>query len=201
MADFKESSTPERGWLCTVERHLWHSGIELAIYNKIAVLTHGGESTYWGGVKSMAIFLGCSPRASREAFAHLDFDGWLPIIGDAPKSIYELRGTTHAKKLRQLILHDAWVATHSDKYCFGRDPMPWDGEVHDPLGAQLYRLSGGRLKWYANELKAARAAGGLPDSDLIALWKTMMESKVKGESLKHLKFQFIQGPAKYGLRR
>src|ERR1700733_1710326 len=112
MADFKETKLVTRGLQCSVERHLWSSGIALAIYRKISSLTRGGESTYYTSVAQMAKFLGCSERQARRAFAYLDRHGWLVIVADPPRNIYSLRGQTNNKKERRIVSHHEWVKAY-----------------------------------------------------------------------------------------
>jgi hypothetical protein len=207
MASFAESKPPQRGLLCSAERHLWHSGVALAIYTKVSALTHGGESSYYTSVKKMAAFLGCSDRQARQGFSYLDTEGWLEIRMPEPKNIGQLRAQTNAPKERWLVRHDTWAQMHPHA-CFEREALPWDGEVHDQLGAQLYRVSNGKLRWFAQELKALRKNGGT-DSEILAVWSGMVEARraeVKqqessgafvGMQWKKLKWDFIRQVAAF----
>jgi hypothetical protein len=176
MADFKQSPIHKRGLICSAEKHLWkHGGVVIAIYSKVSALTRGGESTYFTSVKSMSEFLCCSERQARHGFEVLDSEGWLKIITPHAKNLGQLRALTHSQKVRRIIPHQEWVQINPGK-CFEREATPWDNETHDRLGAQLYRLSDGKLRWYAQELKSIRKSG-LQDSEILAVFHGIVETQ------------------------
>jgi hypothetical protein len=176
MANFNESPAWKRGLICCAEKHLWKYGaVVMAVYSKAAGLTHGGQSHFFTSPKKIAEFLGCSERQSRQAFQRLDETGWLTIITPETKHLGQLRAQTHSEKIRQWIHHDKWIEANPG-HCYERETLPWDSEQHDTLGRQLYRFSDGKLKWYANELKALRKPGH-SDSEIIDVWKRMVEAR------------------------
>jgi hypothetical protein len=80
MANFQSQLIHQRGLKCSVERHLVELGaVAMAVYFKVAALTHGGESACWISAQTVADFLDCSPRQTRNAFQRLDETGWIPI--------------------------------------------------------------------------------------------------------------------------
>src|SRR5882762_2287439 len=173
MATFNEvNPLYKRGLLCCAERHLWHSGVALAIYSQVNQLTRGGESSYFTSVTKMAALLGCSRRQATTAFSYLDSEGWLQVRLPAPKNIGQLRAQTNAPKERWITSHNGWAEKHPGR-CFAREALPWDGENHDTLGAQLYRHSSGKLRWYPQELKALRKCGE-PDTEIEKMWAAVV---------------------------
>lgn len=176
MADFLNTTPEKRGLQCCVERHLWRSGCTLAVYLKALTLTRSGSSTYFASIQKMAELLGCSLRQARHAFSYLDTEGWLVIESNPPNTIRQLRAQTHAPKTRRIVTHDDWVKTHGDGGCFRREARPWDFENHDAMGAQLYRFSDGKMRWYAGELKALRSKGK-PDNEIVQTYAQMVAAR------------------------
>ncbi len=71
----------ERGLKCGVECHLWRSGLELAIYTKIAAVTYkkteGKHGTYFSSIEIIAQLFGVPYNSAQRAVKNLVSRGWL----------------------------------------------------------------------------------------------------------------------------
>jgi hypothetical protein len=183
VADFSPpKKEKQRGLRCSAEKHLWrYGGAAVAVYSKISKLTYTGSSEYWSTVPEMERFLGCSDRQAREVFSLLHKEGWLVFVSS---------GAKHAHKDRAIVSHEDWAISHPGR-CYEREARPWDGEEGDQLGKELYRISGGRLRWYANQLRALRSSG-FDDGAIIARWSEMVATKAPESGWAKLRYDFTK---------
>ena len=162
-----------RGFRCTPERHLWSSGLELAVYHKIAALTwvktrqeHG---VYHSSIQNLANYFGVHHQSLQRAVSNLvNKSGWLDYVEPrrtGNPSARRLRVDSNGHKDLRVVTHDEWMERHPNaNRCFVPDAMPWDGETKDQLAIALYRESKGNVKWHPNLMKSLRGKTGLTDS-------------------------------------
>jgi len=72
------------------------------------------------------------------------------------------------------VTHEEWAEKHPGKCC-EKLVMPWDGEDGDPLGRQLYGITG--LTFYPQILKGWRNKSGLTDEQIVERTKIFMEDR------------------------
>ena len=153
----------QRGFICTAERHLWRSGLALAIYSKISALSWNSATKehgrYFTSVEMMSEYLGADYSATYKAFQLLKQKGWLEK---------ELGKNPFKSKDYKIITHEARRLFYPDE-CFAREGMVWDDEESkDRLGVLLFKTSFGRMKLYANHLAALRSTGLADDAIILA---------------------------------
>lgn len=66
---------------CCAERHLWHHGLALAIYQKARTVTNGGEKPFSANQITLAKFFDAHPNSVHNAMNFLRKNGWL-VPGD-----------------------------------------------------------------------------------------------------------------------
>jgi hypothetical protein len=81
---------------CCAERHLWHHGLALAIYNKARTVTKGGETPFSANQVTLAKFFDANKNSVLNAMNFLRKQGWL-IPSEDTKGEYKC------------ISHDEWV--------------------------------------------------------------------------------------------
>ena len=157
----------ERGFRCGPERHLWASGLQLAIYEKMAGVTwvkaRQTYGVYHSSIQNLADYFGVFRQSAQRAIASLVECGWLAQV--EPKymgnvSVRRLRADANGHKDYRVVSHEEWLEGHPNaKCCFVPDSMPWDSEKKDSLALALHRESKGHVRWYPNLLKALRKTG------------------------------------------
>jgi hypothetical protein len=179
---------------CDEYRHLRPLGaVAVVIYCKIGHVTWSGvtqeHSEWWASIEAMAKYIGCDYKTCRLAFVALVKAGWLVKVESSNKNPFK------SKKYR-IVTHNQWVKNHPDQ-CYVREAMVWDGEQQDRLGVELYKGSGGKVKWYANTLTGVRkAAAGMPDDEIVRAFHDFIEllepRPTKYEQWKSIPFKFIK---------
>ena len=170
----------ERGLKCGVECHLWRSGLELAIYTKLAAVTWDkGEAkhgTYFSSIEIIAQLFGVPYNSAQRAVKSLVKSGWLVQVESTTgrTSARALKYETFKSKNYRVVTHKEWAANHKDR-CYIAEPMPWDGEPKDALALALYRESQGKVRWYPNIIKALRGTG-LSDHGIVTAWREYVAS-------------------------
>jgi len=159
---------------CSVERHLFRSGLALAVYGKLYGLTSKKGWVYHTSKESLQMWFGVSQKGLSNAFKLLVKLGWLEELDADPETVYEIKKREHRSKNYRVVPHKEWVLTHQDRCTV--ENMPGDGETKDKLGSDLWNVSKGNLKWYASQLTAVRKSG-FSDRDLVAQFRTFVEDK------------------------
>jgi hypothetical protein len=163
---------------CSVERHLFRSGLALAVYHKLYGLTSKNGWVYHTSKEALEHYFGVSSKGLYNAFKLLVKHGWLEELDADQETLYEIRKREFRPKNYRVIQHKEWVLAHAGQ-CLD-ETMPWDGEEKDKLGSDLWNVSKGNLKWYAGQLKAVRRSG-FRDAELVAEFRTYVEN-VKHEN-------------------
>jgi hypothetical protein len=88
----------------------------------------------------------------------------------------------------RFIDHEEWARNHPG-CCVEKDTMPWEGEG-DPLGKQLYAISGGLAKFLPGQMKALRKSE-LPDVQIAAEFRIFLDRNPhKGRGWKSVFYRF-----------
>ena len=181
----------KRGLQCSVERHLWHSGLELAIYTKILHLTWIKDTKQYGvyhtSKEAMTEFLGCNYNAGAEAFLSLARKGWLAQVGET-KSQYK-------SKNYRIVPHNEWAELNPNQ-CLVGEVLPWDDSIaeRDPLATRLHKVSHGNFRFWPNMLVALRSSHLGDDAIVKACADTInseQKQPTKSKEWEKLKWKFI----------
>jgi hypothetical protein len=162
---------------CSVERHLFRSGLALAVYQKLYGLTSKKGWVFHTSKEGLQHFFGVSKNGLGNAFKLLVKLGWLEELDANPETLYEIRKQEFRPKNYRVIPHKEWVLTHPDQ-CLD-ETMPWDGEEKDRLGSDLWNVSKGNLKWFGGQLKAVRRSG-FSDDEIVARFGTFVDDLKRG---------------------
>jgi hypothetical protein len=189
MTTVAPETTGHRGLKCSVEKHLFRSGLTLAVYSKMFQVAHGknGIGKWHGTLQTLADFFHVSYNSVWRSVRKLRELGFLEDDGPGPKDLWEMRTRDHDHKIYKVIRHKDWQASHPGE-CEEREYMPWDSETADPLAVSLWNISGGRVKWYRNQLAALRSSG-LADDELVRAWEGFREVN---ESWRAAQWRFIR---------
>jgi hypothetical protein len=149
----------QKGFQCCAERHLWRSGLSLAIYDKLSSLTwvksrqeHG---VYFSSIANIAEFFKVKRQAASRAISEMVKNGWLSVVPrkDDDKTAHAMYVEKYRPKDYRPITHSLWVEAHGDSLCHKSQPMPWESEAQDTLAKELFRESRGRVYWYPEMMK------------------------------------------------
>lgn len=166
------SEYTRKDFTCAVERHLWHSGLALAIYGKLYALTVKNGGHYFSSKERFMEYLGASRDGVDKAFKLLEKQGWIEREYLDPQNTFEIRKKEYRSKDYRVVSHNEWAEKHPGQCCV-KELMPWDGEEQDKLGQDLWKFSGGKLKWFANQLAALRGSG-LSDAEIGSEFRTLI---------------------------
>jgi hypothetical protein len=83
--------------------------------------------------------------------------------------------------------HKSWAAHHPNR-CVTEVSFPWTGEG-DPLGRELYAISGGRVKFWPNQMEAYRKLD-LPDEEIAWQFRNFM-ARYDGRHWNHAPYDFL----------
>jgi len=140
VSDFKKSPPKSNRPKCSPERHLWRYGLSLAIYERVAELTNGGENEITIRPKTLSKYFGSNKESTRRAFKRLVSGGWfepLPTKG-------------HYK----FVPHAARALSKKD--CAELPDLPLWSIGADPFVGEIHAASGAKLRVMPNWLGAAR---------------------------------------------
>ena len=88
----------------------------------------------------------------------------------------------------RIIDHNLWAVRHPGQ-CLVKESFPWTGQG-DPLGSQLYALSGGRVRFWPNQMTGLRNLG-FPDDLLIGHFRNFMaQADYEGRDWKKAYYDF-----------
>jgi hypothetical protein len=158
-----------RGYHCDAGWHLRHSGLALAIYNKLGALTYerltDSHANFFGSGERLGKFYGIHGNNVTDRLRWLASLGWLDVVRKARRQ--------NESPIYRYIPHQEWERRHPGQ-CFEREVLVWDDEQHDELAQALYRASDGSTRWYAEMLQGLRSSGK-PDGDLVLAWSDYLE--------------------------
>jgi hypothetical protein len=163
---------------CSPERHLFRSGLALAVYQKLYGVTHKNGWVYHSSKEALQHFFGASRKGIHNAFKLLVKHGWLEEQDANQEALSVARKMEFRPKNYRVVQHNEWALKHGAQ-CLD-ETMPWDGEEKDKLGSDLWNASTGKLQWYANQLRSLRSSG-FTDEKIVAEFRSYVEN-VKQEN-------------------
>jgi len=105
-------------------------------------------------------------------------EGWAEVVHEEPGKPVHYR----------FIDHEEWAKKHPG-CCVEKDTMPWDGEG-DPLGRELYAVSGGLAKFLPGQMDGLRKSE-LPDEQIAVEFRVFLErNPQKGRAWKSVYYRF-----------
>lgn len=156
----------QRGLRCGAERHLWASGLELAIYVKLCAVTWNKETRtygiYYSSIQKLADYFGVTRQSASRAVNNLIAKGWLVVVeknADRPKSASALLKEISQSSDLRIVTHAEWCKKHGEKNCAEELPMPWHDEIKDDLAIALHRESKGNAKFHPSWMAELRKSG------------------------------------------
>jgi len=108
--------------------------------------------TFFCSVPRLADYFGVDERTIRKAIKQLVKLHFWEVLGG------QHGGEHYATRYRPL-MHREWIERYGTANCVHRLDMPWKDEELDPLGREMYALSGGRFTPYVNFVKGIRNTG------------------------------------------
>jgi helix-turn-helix protein len=136
------------------------------------------SGSFHPSVENIAKHFRCERKTVLRALEELVRRGWAEVVHkEAGKPV-----------IYRFIDHDEWARNHPD-CCVVKDTMPWEGQG-DPLGQQLYAISGGLAKFFLGQMKALRKSG-MPDEQIAAEFRIFLDRKPqKGHDWNSVFFRF-----------
>ena len=113
-------------------------------------------------LESIASYSGCHRTTVLKALQELVDYGWLEVTRREPGKPVVYR----------VIDHEEWAKKNSG-LCAVKDVMPWEGEG-DPLGKELYSVSGGQARFLPRQMNGLRKCG-LTDEKIVAEFRVFLE--------------------------
>lgn len=105
-------------------------------------------------------------------------DDWAEVVHKEPGKPVKYR----------FINHNEWAKNHPG-CCIEKDTMPWEGEG-DPLGRQLYAVSGGQAKFLPGQMEALRKSE-LPDEQIVDEFRVFLDQNPqKGRAWNSVYYRF-----------
>lgn len=89
----------------------------------------------------------------------------------------------------QVLTHKEWSALHKDQ-CAVKEEFPWTPE-NDPLGNQLWAVSGSRIKFKQFQIDCYRQLG-LPDPEIIELFRGWREGVGRWRQARNVPKHFLK---------
>jgi hypothetical protein len=97
---------------------------------------------------TIAAYFDADVKSVRSSLRLLAATGFFEKVSSEPGASIRYKPTSHKD----------WAAKHPER-CTEKDETPWAHEVGDPLGPELYAISGGRFMPYPNFVIAIRNTG------------------------------------------
>jgi hypothetical protein len=136
---------------------LWSHGLSLAIYDRIGILTNGGQTEFFATRQTLSKYFGSSYEATRRAFLVLVNNGWLtPVPNEEGHFTF--------------IKHDVWAFTTDYVKCVEQQLNPWHAEA-DPFIGRLFAVAGGKFRAKPHWLLGIRKYG-YSDDEVLKLFTT-----------------------------
>ena len=147
---------------CSYEWHL--SGLGLQVY-VLALRVSKKSGVFHGSLEGLAHYFRVDRRTIERAVRHLVELGFFVVIS---KEAF--------KPSRYRVLsHKEWIEEHPH-CCAQKEQMPWSGERGDPLGVNLFNISGGKVKYQMHKLSALRRLG-LTDDEIVEKFRVLVEAE------------------------
>jgi hypothetical protein len=134
---------------------------------------------FYASTLNMTRYFGTHRNVVSSTLAELQHAGFLELVQAE-------RGKPNCYKL---IDHKVWAAAHPGQ-CVQESSMPWKGEG-DPLGPQLYAISGGRAKFWPRQMTGLRNLG-FSDDQITDQFRAFLEKwEYRGRVWKRMYFDFL----------
>src|SRR5580700_6902786 len=148
---------------CSWEWHLVHCDSRLAplLYSWGCRLSSKSEAFY-ASVPSISNHFGKDRTTVFKALQELVAMGWAEVLQREPGKTVVYR----------FLDHEEWARNNPD-CCTEKDVMPWEGDG-DPLGRELYAVSGGRAKFLPHQMTGLRKSG-FPDQQIVSEFRTFLD--------------------------
>lgn len=162
--DFKlnEHVVIESFFHCSAEWHLrqMKSNFAAILYSWARRLTRN-SGVFSASVTSVSHYFGVDRKTVLRAL------GELTRLG-----LFELKRRARFRpNVYRIIDHKEWAARHPG-LCVEKAALPWDGEG-DPLGRQLFAISGQRVKFLPNQMTGLRRLG-FSDPEITELFRSFI---------------------------
>jgi hypothetical protein len=147
---------------CSAEWHLaqMRTNIACAVYTHAMKVSRKSDN-YWCSQPQMARYFSRDPRTIAAAFDELEDAGFFERLGQEPGKAVHYRPVPHQE----------WGEGHPGK-CLEKTACE---SRHDPLGTQLYAVSGGKVTHFCfpNVLKSLRKPG-FTDDEIVGQFKEFL---------------------------
>ena len=166
---------------CSAEWHLQRMPSKLAA----AVYSWGRKLSYKSGVfsasaENVAIYFGVHRNTAQRTLEELADLGFFELM----------RIERFAPNVYRVIDHKEW-AKKNPGGCVRKATFPWEGEG-DVLGRELYAISGQRVRFLPNQVKALRKLG-LSDTQIKEEFRRFLDgADYEGTRWKHAFYDFLK---------
>jgi len=150
-------------FFCSAEWHLQQMKSRLAssLYNWARRLSKQSR-VFSASAEHVAEYFGVNRKTALSALEELAENGFFIID----------RSERFKPNVYRVISHNEWAKRNPSR-CVEKIAFPWDGEG-DPLGRQLYAISGGRVKFWPLQMNGLRNMG-FPDEQIIEHFRTFID--------------------------
>lgn len=169
----------EGSFYCGAEWHLQQMKSRLAcpLYNWARRLSQK-SGVLSASAEHMAEYFGVNRKTVLCALEELAESGFLVID----------RSERFRPNTYKVLDHKEWIKRHPNR-CVGKVSFPWEGEG-DPLGRQLYAISGGRVKFWPRQMTGLRNLG-FSDEQIIERFQSFIDqASYTGKRWKHAYYDF-----------
>ncbi len=161
-------------FLCSPEWHIMRldSAVDatLALYSLAIRLTHAGKKNYHASVPQLMHHFDRSEATFHRAYGNLRKIGFF-ILVESGKDNWE-------PNTFSVLPHDQWAKAHPNQCAVTFDNNWTDG--YDPLGIELFNVSGGKVKFRAFQIGWYRN-NGLTDEEIVMLFKVWYPAHAKNQ--------------------
>lgn len=170
----------ESSFHCSAEWHLQRmtSGLAPALYSWARKLS-SKSGVFSPSAENVAIYFGVHRNTVQRALEELAIVGFFELT----------RIETFAPNVYRVVDHTEW-AKRNPGQCVKKSAFPWVGEG-DPLGRELYAISGQRVKFFPNQVGALQKFG-LSDDQIKGEFRAFLdESDYEGKRWKRAYYDFL----------
>ena len=120
-----------------------------------------------------------SRSTASRAYTELHESGFFKLLeyGQFDSNVYEV------------LTHKEWCKAYPDQ-CVIREELPWTAE-NDPLGSQLWAVSGGKVKFKQFQIDLYRQFS-LPDNEIVAVFKEWREGVGRWRQARNVPKHFLK---------
>lgn len=170
----------EGRFFCSAEWHLkrMKSRFACPLYNWARKLSKQSGGVFYASAEHVAEYFGVDRKTALSALAELAESGFFVID----------RTERFKPNTYRVIDHKEWAKRHPGR-CVEKESFPWSGDG-DPLGRELYAISGGRVKFWPKQMTGLRNLG-FSDEDIIKQFRIFIDrADYTAERWKHAYYDF-----------